>query len=300
MSTTTYFEIDLPSASSRDVVTELNNAISLLTRRVARMQLPAGTALRWGDIANGRYIEATSTGVRVYGGLDHGSAPGTGFRIPQGDTFPADPGLGAFFLRSDEKNVYYFDGTSWVLFSVHDADTIAALGAILESSLGSKKGTFPVSDGAGGRTSAIPGDDGTILVSDASSGNGWDAQTRAQFLGAFIGKGAIPVGLGGDVAGALSAGDDGTVVMADSSSEAGVRYATSAEVLGNILTAQGQLLGFQASPVAVPAAASNSRVLVSDTNSVGGVRWAQQSELADVSGVGDTSALDLFNFHNFF
>ena len=300
MSKTTYFDIDLPSADNRDWSTVLNDVLSKITEKMVRTQLPAGTTLRWGDIAGGKYLEVSTQGVRVIGGLNHGLVAGSSFRIPQGEDFPGDPGVGEMFLRTDEDILYRWNCTSWLVISGVDASILTALGALMVSDLGEDKGSYPVSDGAGGIEHVVPGGDGTVPTSDSTQPNGWSLRDVMDLLGLSLSAGQIPIGAGGDTAEALSPGADGELLVSDSAQTLKVKWQSVVDMLATLLTSKGQLIGRSAGgPVAVPAPAANGQVLIGDSAAVSGTRWAPQSELGAVPGVGTRAAADLFNYYNF-
>lgn len=299
MNTTSYFSIQLPVENAQDWVSSLNAAISRVTEKMVRLQMPAGTTLRWGDIAGGHYLEATALGVVVVGGLNHGATPGSNFRLPQGEAFPAEPGLGELFFKTDEPAVYYFDGEGWVLFSGVTDTVITTAGGVLVTDYGSTKGNFLVRNAGGTLSVRAPGADGTVLRAKASTTTGWEAVTAFDLIGALLTKGQLVVGTGSGHAQGLSPGADGTVLSPLASEPTGYTWVTVASLLSSIVTAKGQLVGFGTGPTAVPAPTAPGQVLIADPASPTGVRWANQSELTSVAERRTRDAADYFNYLNF-
>ena len=302
MSNTTYFKIPLPGENSRDWVTLLNEALSRLTEVIVRTQLPAGTTLRWGNIAGGAYLEVSAeAGVVVKGGLDHGTQPARNLRLPQGEAFPESFATGSIFLRTDSNTLYYRSSEgAWVALSGLDGAALADAGAILVSDLGSHaKGTFLVSDGDDGIQTVIPAADDRIPVPKASNANGWTFKSALDLLGLVLTKGQLVTGVNGeDAAQVVDAGPDGQLLVADSTEDAGLVYRSLTTLLAGLLPDLGQLMagtgGGSVTPIAAPAA--DGMVLTSRAASVGGAKWSRQDELVALPDVRTRVAGDNFNF----
>lgn len=299
---TTFFNITLPGENNRDWMTALNDALSRITENVVRTQLPPGTTLRWGDIAGGKYLEVSSAGVRVVGGLNHGTTPGSNFRIPQGESFPIDFDTGTFFHRTDEDIVYFRSAAgAWIPLDGLSSEAMSALGALLVSDLGADLGSFPVSDGAGGIEHVIPGHYYEILVSDDTTANGWRTASIQDVIGEILNKGQILVGTAPGSPAAFESAAHGTILQGDNTKPSGVQWNSLATILGAYLSLKGQLLGRGATgPVAVDVPTAEAQVLVSDSTVDSGMRWVNQSELGVIPGERTRVAGDLYLYANFF
>lgn len=300
MSTTTYFDIQLPGENNYDWFTKTNRAFSAITEKMVRLQMPSTTTLRWGDITNNRYIEASTLGLKLVGGIDFGTTPGTNFRFPQGDEFPTDPMIGGAFFRTDEEILYvYYDG-DWQAVTAASSEGITAAGGLLITDLGTELGSFAVSDGASGLELVTPGVNDTVLTSDNTSDSGWSTKTVFELLGPSLAVGQFVVGIGGDEVDAFSPGADGSLLVADSGEDAGLKWSTLNAVLNTILTVKGQLIARgAANPTAVTAPTGNDMVLISDSTEAGGVRWAQQTELGSLPSTRTRVAADLYLHANY-
>jgi hypothetical protein len=301
MASTTYHGIPLPGDGSQDWVTVLNRALSAITEKMVRQQLPEGTTLRWGDIAGGNYLEVSASGgIRVIGGLDHGTSPARNLRLPQGDDFPESANEGSVFLRTDTGVLWYFWDGDWTQLGAMDGSAVADAGGLLVEDLGTTKGSFAVANGTGGVENVVPGVNRTVLTSSSVGASGWSLSTVLTLLGYALSKGALPVGLGGNAAAALAPGSDGEVLVADSEELSGLRWAALADVLAAILTDRGQLLaGTPMGPAAVDAPESDGQVLVADATESTGVKWVDQSELGSLPGARTRAAGDLYLYANF-
>ena len=297
MATTTYFDVQLPGSGAQDWVTLLNRALSTITEKMVLQQLPTGVTMRWGDIAGGKYLEVSATGVKVVGGLDLGIVPTKNLRPQQGTSFPVDYWLGMLFLRTDTETLYFRGAVDWVAIGTVD---VSAVGGLVLTDLGVDLGSMVVSDGAAGVTNVVPGADNTVLISDSGSASGWSLSTVLALLGFELAKGEIPIGLGTSTAGALAPGADDTLLVADSGEAEGLRWATIETILTAIIADHGQLLVQGLSgPEGAPAPASNDRVLVSDSATSAGVKWVEQSELGAIPGTRTRVAGDLYLHANY-
>lgn len=299
MSTTTYFDIQLPGENNYDWFTKTNRAFSAITEKMVRLQMPSTTTLRWGDITNNRYLEASTLGLKLVGGIDYGTTPGTNFRFPQGDEFPTDPMIGEAFFRTDEEILYvYYDG-DWQAVSAASSEGISAAGGLLITDLGTELGSFAVSDGASGIELVAPGANDTVLTSDSTSDSGWGYKTVLELLSAQLDKGEFVIGTGTGVD-TITPGADDSILVTDSGEDTGLKWASLNSLLNTILTVKGQLLARgAANPTAVTAPTGNDMVLISDSTEAGGVRWAQQTELGSLPSTRTRVAADLFLHANY-
>lgn len=299
MSTTTYFDIQLPGENNYDWFTKTNRAFSAITEKMVRLQMPSTTTLRWGDITNNRYLEASTLGLKLVGGIDFGTTPGTNFRFPQGDEFPTDPMIGEAFFRTDEEILYvYYDG-DWQAVSAASSGGISAAGGLLITDLGTELGSFAVSDGAGGIELVWPGANDSVLTSDNTSDSGWGYKTVLELLSAQLDKGEFVIGTGTGVD-TITPGADDSILVTDSGEDTGLKWASLNSLLNTILTVKGQLLARgAANPTAVTAPTGNDMVLISDSTEAGGVRWAQQTELGSLPSTRTRVAADLYLHANY-
>lgn len=304
MSDTTYFRLPLVGDGSQDWVSQLNQTLSKLTEVIVRTQLPSGTTLRWGDVAGGKYLEVSADGgVLVIGGLNHGSTPGSNFRVPQGASLPDTYGPGTLFLNMGDGTLKYRNAANnaWVTLGAADEAAIVAAGALLVGDLGAAKGTIPVSDGAGDVQHVVPGANNTILTPASATASGWTFKTVLALLGLALTKGHLAVGVDGAAAAAsLAPGADGTILTALSSESSGLIYKTLSSLLGAILTAKGQLLsGGGGSVTVVAAPAADGYVPVSKAAEASGVLWTNPALLGLAPGADAEVAADLYLHANF-
>jgi hypothetical protein len=301
LSTTTYYSIQLPGEGDQDWVTKLNQALATITEKMVRNQMPSSATLRWGDISGGNYIEVSSTdGVKIVGGLHHGTTPGRSLRLPQGEEFPSDPAVGQVFLRSDEGLLYFYYDGDWQALSNPSSESVSAAGGLLVTDLGTDLGGIVVSDGEGATEIVAPGADNTVLASASESTTGWALRTVLQLLGFALAKGELAVGVGSETAEPLEPGADGEVLVADADEDQGLRWASVAALVNEFFSTKGQILARGASdPVAVDAPASNNQVLISDSSAGAGARWADQSELGALPGTRTRVAGDLYLYANY-
>lgn len=280
MSTTTYYDIDLPSLNSEDWAQVLHQAFSQITEFLVENQKPANVVLRWGDITNGKYLECSSQGVKVVGNLDFALGKAEKFVIDQGSSFPADTPEGRMFYRTDEEVLYVRTSTSWQAMGAVTTAAVDTAGATMNSDFGIDAGTFLVLNNSGNVVTLSPSgeSDGTIVVRDNTQAKKWKFQTFTSKVSEGYASGSLRVGDGAGSTTLLvlpGTNPGGRFLTIDPVSPTVLKWATPSDAVAQLFSGKGQIpVGTGNNTGALLSAPALDQILLGAPGETEGMKWA--------------------------
>jgi hypothetical protein len=272
MATTANYKISLIEEGTYDWKQAFDQIIDAIDTVLAKNQMPSGLSLKWGDIANGAYLEVDAAGPKCHGNLDMLLNQLQNVTIHNGSSLPSSGVAGQLFYNTTNLTLYVSSGATWAAIGAVTAAAVQAAGAVLQSDLASSAGVLLTRNAALALTSVAPTAINQVAVSAAN--NTLVFQSISDFFATGQAQGSLRVGSGADAEAFLplpSVDPEGQILTVSDAAGNKIAWRTPASALGAVFGAKGQVaIGSAAGTLALTAAPLDNQVLVGDPTQVSG------------------------------
>ena len=271
MGKTTNYSIGLIERGAQDWKQSFDQIIESIDTLLANNQIPEGVTLKWGDVTNGKYLQADSSGVKCVGDFDLGSNQIKNLVIDQGAALPSTATSGQLFFKTSDQTLHVYANSAWVTLGAVSSASVKGAGGIVSTDVANNPGSILTRNASSTLTSIAPSSANQVLVSAA---NGTISYTDINTASASLQtKGALRVGSATGVESYLTAPTSGSgkVLVVDENESLNVKWDDAVNIVPRAFSAKGQILSGSGAGTAIfMTAPKANEVLVGDTSTSSG------------------------------